>query len=144
MLARLDELEKEEELAAKSGNDNEINEQTTEEVGDVSYQRHVDSKHHNSEDLHKINTATNQMPQPTTAVDKGRDGLAAAKDIVLREKYQRRQQQRTSHVGGDANIIPAFGELRREELLQLPGNPKLQRLPALLSPYNKQTAPSER
>ncbi|XP_015953729.1 uncharacterized protein LOC107478108 [Arachis duranensis] len=52
MLSRMDELEKE-ELAAESGGDNGKNEQTTEDVDDISYQRPVDNEPRNSEDFHK-------------------------------------------------------------------------------------------
>ncbi|MED6216076.1 hypothetical protein PIB30_004102 [Stylosanthes scabra] len=69
MVARLDELEKEEELAAESGNDNEIYEQTTEDVGDISYQRHIDSEPHNSEDFHKSVSPVDQSNNKSIATE---------------------------------------------------------------------------
>ncbi|MED6196848.1 hypothetical protein PIB30_051128 [Stylosanthes scabra] len=66
IVARMDELEKE-ELAAESGIDNEKDEQTTEDVGDISYQRPVGSKPHNSEDFHKSTPPVDQANNKSIA-----------------------------------------------------------------------------
>ncbi|OIW08361.1 hypothetical protein TanjilG_03037 [Lupinus angustifolius] len=51
IMSRLDELEKQEELAAESGNHSDQNEETTSDTDDISYQRPTDNNLQSSQDF---------------------------------------------------------------------------------------------
>lgn len=49
MMSRMDELEKEEDLAEESGSHSDENEETTADFDDISYQRPIDNNLQSSE-----------------------------------------------------------------------------------------------